>query len=75
MRVSARAEVRGASEWLVWSDGRTYASLGPVASSIEALVGPGVPLRDAIPTADDAERLFAAAFQRLRAEPRIIRED
>lgn len=75
MRVSAQGDVRGSKEWLVWSDGRTYSSLGPVASSIEALVGPGVPLRDAIPTADEAERLFGEAFKRLRTEPRIIRED
>lgn len=74
MRVSASATVRGSREWLVWSDGLTYASLGAATSAAEALLGPGVPLRTALIEADEAEVFFRAVFARLRTEPNVLRD-
>ena len=74
MRVSAFAVVDGSREWLVWTDGRTYASLGAAHTSVSRTIGNGVSLRDAIASADDAERIFRAAFSRLDADPTIVRE-
>ena len=67
MRVSANAVVNGSREWLVWADGKTYASLGAAHSGLERALGPGVAIRDAIADPDEAVRIFRAVFgSRLR---------
>ncbi len=75
MRVSASATVHGAREWLLWADGKTYASMGAARTALERILAPGVAIRTAIPTADEAERVFREAFTKMRADPNIIREE
>jgi hypothetical protein len=75
MRVSASAMVHGSREWLLWADGKTYASVGAAQTALERLLPTGTALRRAIESADEAEQLFRAAFVQMRADPNIIRED
>ena len=74
MRVSAYAMVHGSREWLLWADGKTYASLGAAQSALERELPPGVAIRTAIGTAEDAERLRKLGPPRRRARSQLAQE-